>query len=96
MADREDVVVTNRGAGRGTTLLTWLALIVALLALWLAWAAYDRTGGNLDQRIQEQIQKSAENVQQGAQNVQDAVDAGPDGVDEDPTDTPSTNDTTTQ
>ena len=26
----------------------WLALIVALAALWIAWSAYKRTGGTLD------------------------------------------------
>ncbi|HJX27863.1 MAG TPA: hypothetical protein VJ885_08120 [Thermoanaerobaculia bacterium] len=26
----------------------WLALIVALAALWIAWSAYRRTGGTLD------------------------------------------------
>jgi peptidoglycan hydrolase CwlO-like protein len=26
----------------------WLALLVALVALWIAWSAYRRTGGTLD------------------------------------------------
>jgi flagellar motility protein MotE (MotC chaperone) len=26
----------------------WLALLVALVALWIAWSAYRRTGGSLD------------------------------------------------
>jgi membrane protein implicated in regulation of membrane protease activity len=96
MAVREDVVVTDRGAGRGTTLLTWAALIVALLALWLAWAAYDRTGGDLDQRIQEQVQQTSQDAQEGAGAIEEAVDAGPDGVDEDDTDTTAPTDTTTE
>ena len=27
---------------------SWLALLVALVALWIAWSAYRRTGGTLD------------------------------------------------
>lgn len=86
MADRDDVVLTNRGAGRGTTLVAWIALIVALLALWLAWMAYDRTGADLDERIQQQVQESAQDINQGAQETTEAIDAGPDGIDEDDTD----------
>lgn len=76
------VVVTGGAAGRGTTFVAWLALILAVLALWLAWTAYDRTGGDLDERIRQE-------VQQGAQNVEESLDAGPDGVDEDDTDLPT-------
>lgn len=96
MVDRDNVVVANRGAGRGTSLVAWIALIVALLALWLAWMAYDRTGADLDQRIREGVESSAQTVQDGAQNVEEAVDAGPDGVDEDDTDTAAPTDTTTE
>ena len=35
----------NGGGGCGTA---GLALIIALLALWIAWSAYRRTGGSLD------------------------------------------------
>ena len=31
--------------------VAWLALMVALLALYVAWSAYKRTGGNLDQLV---------------------------------------------
>lgn len=86
MADRE-YVTTDRGAGRGTSLVAWLALIVGLLAFWLAWMAYDRTGADLDQRIQQGVQQASDNVQQGAQDAEEAIDAGPDGVDQDDTDT---------
>lgn len=36
---------SKKGGGGGPA---WLALIVALVALWIAWSAYRRTGGTLD------------------------------------------------
>jgi hypothetical protein len=36
----------QKGNGGG---VAWLALILALLALYVAWSAYRRTGGDLDQ-----------------------------------------------
>ena len=90
-----DVVVTKRGAGRGTTLLALLALLVALAALWLGWMAYERTGVNLDQRIQQEVQRAGEALDTGAQEAEEAIDAGPDGVDEDDTD-PAQPDATTE
>lgn len=45
----------GRGAGHGTTLLAWLALVVAVAALVLAWAAFNRTGEDLERRIQQEI-----------------------------------------
>lgn len=90
MADRDNVVV-ERGAGRGTTLLTWVALIVALLALWLSWMAYERTGANLDEKIRQGVQQGLQETQQGLQQTENAIDAGPDGVDEDDTDTTNPN-----
>lgn len=65
----------DRGAGRGTTFLTWVAILLSLLALGLAWAAYNRAGANV-----------ADQVQQGTQDAGNAIDAGPDGVDQDDTD----------
>lgn len=81
MADRDNVVVT-RGTSWATTLLAWIALIAALIALWLAWVAYDRTGTDLDERIQQE-------VRQGVQGAENVLDAGPDGIDEDDTETTS-------
>ncbi len=93
MDGRNDVVAVTRGAGRGTTLLAAVALIIALLALGLAWMAYNRTGADLEDRIQQQVEQSAQDVNQGAQEAGDAIDAGPDGVDEDDTDVNTNNST---
>ena len=71
---------------RGAGLVAWLALVLAIIALWLGWTAYNRTGGDLEQRIQR-------GLQQGAQNVEDTV---PDDVDVDvQEDTNDSQDTTT-
>jgi len=36
------------GSKKGGGGPAWLALLVALVALWIAWSAYRRTGGTLD------------------------------------------------
>lgn len=71
-----DQVYTAR---RGASAVAWIALIVAIVALVLAWIAYDRTGANLEEQIRTQVEQGI-----------NAVDAGPDGVDEDDTDTTNT------
>lgn len=39
---------SKKGGGSGPA---WLALLVALVALWVAWSGYRRTGGTLDTLI---------------------------------------------
>lgn len=72
------------GLARG---LAGLALVLSLLALILAWSAYDRTGGALDERIQKGVSDAAnstvETTRDATNNAADAIDAGPDGVDND-------------
>lgn len=88
----------DRGAGRGTSAVAWIALLLALLALSLAWMAYNRTGADLSDRIRQEVNQSAQSaedatqeasdeIQQGANQTENAIDAGPDGVDSDDTDT---------
>lgn len=84
----DDRVVHSGGsAGMGTTLLTWLALGIATLALILAWVAYDRTGGALDERIRDATNNTVQTTKDATNNAADAIDKGPDGVDNDDTDT---------
>ena len=87
-------VVTDRGAGAGTTLLGWVALILSVLALVLAWMAYDRTGANLDERIQQQVQQVAPDTTQQEEDT-DTTETSPQGTTEEGTDTTDTTDTTT-
>ena len=88
-------VVTDRGAGAGTTLLGWVAVILAVLALVLAWMAYDRTGANLDERIKQQVQQAIPNTTQGTDetNTTETTPTPHDGTDT--TDTDTTTDGTT-
>lgn len=86
MNDREGYVAVDRGAGRGTTAVAWIALLLSLLALALAFTAFSRTS-DIDNRIREGAQDAGQSVERGTQDATDAVDAGPDGVDEDDTDT---------
>lgn len=66
-------VVHDRRGGSGA--VAWLALILAVLALVLAWMAYNRTGDNLENRIQQGVNRAAEN----APDVD--VDVNPGGTD---------------
>ena len=85
VVDQTEPTVVKR-TGAGTKLLSWLALLVATLALILAWWAFNRTGEDLEDRIQRGIQESMVNVEQGVDNGAQTIDEGPDGVDEDDTD----------
>ncbi len=78
----------------GLKLLSWLALLLSLLALGLAYMAYQRTGASLRTDVQQganQAQDAAgqagQKVEEKAQGAGQAIDAGPDGVDEDDTQT---------
>jgi len=86
MVDRTEPAIVTRGAGSGTTLIAWVAFIVALLALVLAWMAYNRTGEDLENRIQDGVQEALTGVERGTNDAVDSIDEGPDGVDEDDTD----------
>ena len=82
----EDRVYTTR---RGASAVAWIALLVAAVALILAWIAYNRTGTDLEDQIKTQVQSSLNAAEQTTQDASDAIDAGPDGVDEDDTDVPT-------
>lgn len=71
---------------RGASVVAWIALIVAVIALVIAWIAYNRTGADLEDQIQTQVQQSLDAAESATQEATDAIDAGPDGVDEDDTD----------
>ena len=85
MAD-EVVYTRNRGA----SVVAWVALIVAILALILGWIAYNRTGDDLENQIQTKVQEGINAADNAAKDASNAVDAGPDGVDEDDTDVQTT------
>lgn len=75
MVERRDEVVvdrrpveSDRSAGGGTTAVAWIALVAALLALALAWMAYNRTGENLEDRIQDAVNQSAQSVEEATRN----------------------------
>lgn len=68
MADRD--IVVDRGAASGPSLVSWIALVVGVVALLLAWMAYDQTGANLDERIQQEVQRAVD----GTQETQDTTE----------------------
>lgn len=73
MSDVTREIVHDRRGGSGV--VAWLALILAVLALALAWMAYNRTGDDLENRIQQGINRTTEN----APDVD--VDVNPNGTD---------------
>ena len=80
MADQ--IYTRNRGA----SVVAWIALIIAAIALILGWIAYNRTGADLEDQIQTQVQQGLNAAEGAAETTEEAIDAGPDGVDEDDTD----------
>lgn len=60
-------------AGHGTTVVAWIALLLAVAALALAWTAFNRTGEDLEQRIQQSVNESIQATEQGAENAGDAL-----------------------
>lgn len=80
----------TRNSRAGVSAVAWIALIVGVIALILAWMAYNRTGADLEQQIQDTVNQSLNTAEDATQNASDAIDAGPDGVDEDDTDVQTT------
>jgi hypothetical protein len=77
----------DHSTARGTnSFLAVMALVIAVAALVLAWAAYNRAGEDLENQIGQGIEQTAEQageaVQEGTDSVEQAVDEGPDGVDD--------------
>lgn len=48
---------------RGTSIVGWIALILSIIALVLAWLAYNRTGADLEAQIQQQVQEATDNIE---------------------------------
>jgi hypothetical protein len=48
---------------RGGRWIAWLALILSIIALLLAWTAYNRTGADLENRIQEGVNNVIDEAQ---------------------------------
>jgi F0F1-type ATP synthase membrane subunit b/b' len=96
----------THSSNTGLKVAAWLALLIAILALVLAWVAYNRTGDDLEKKIQTQVQQGIDKTQNATQDAanatqdtaQDAaqsIDEGPDGVDNDDTNTTAPQSTTT-
>lgn len=83
-------VVRERNTSRA---ISWLALVLAIVALVLAVMAYNRTGKNIDDAVRDaigRVQQSSENAINDAGNAssdaidstEDTIDKGPDGRDD--------------
>lgn len=65
MADRE-VVYDKRGGGKFISLL---ALVLSIIALALAWVTFNRTGEDLESKIQRQVDSAVETTRDNTQNT---------------------------
>jgi sensor domain CHASE-containing protein len=59
VADRE---VIHEYSDRTASALVWLALVLSVIALILAWIAYNRTGEDLESKIQEQVNRAQQSL----------------------------------
>ena len=59
---------TNRGSA-----VVWAALIISIIALILAWAAYNRAGADLEQQIQREVEEAVAEIQVNADRAGDVV-----------------------
>lgn len=67
------------GAAAGT--VSTIAIIISVIALILAWVAYDRTGGDLDERIRSEVQTEVQQIEPAAEEAaQDTEEAFEEGV----------------
>ncbi|MEX2405062.1 MAG: hypothetical protein WD579_00495 [Candidatus Paceibacterota bacterium] len=66
--------------------LAWLALIVGILALILAWSAYNRAGADLETQVDEQIEETVDETDNSAAAANADVEADTDTTDEETTD----------
>jgi sensor domain CHASE-containing protein len=51
--------------------LAWTALVIAIIALILGWVAYNRTGENLEQQIQDAVAEALEETRDAVENIDD-------------------------
>ena len=65
-----------------TKIIAWLALIIAILALALAWTAYDRTGADLDDQIESGVENTDNALDSAGDATEDATKDTLQGIEE--------------
>jgi hypothetical protein len=89
MAEVTREVVRDRRGGSGV--VAWLALLLAIAALLIAWMAYNRSGGDLEDRVQQQVNRALDNVSEEAEDIQsDGQNEVPGATDNETTQTDTT------
>lgn len=81
MDNSNDNYRTNTGSAVAT-----FAIILAIIALTVAWMAYNRSGKDLEDSVGDTVnsatENASENTQEGIDSVERGLDTGPDGVDD--------------
>lgn len=56
-----------------TSWVAWLGLIIAIIALIIGWVAYNRTGEDLTERVQEEVAESLAEIQVSLDNLETEI-----------------------
>lgn len=72
--------MANRSNAKG---VAWVALVLALVALVLAWVAFNRTGQDVEALVEQEVQEAIEEINQTAQDAVDENATGTENVEED-------------
>lgn len=71
---------------RPASFVAWLALVISIAALILGVVAYNRSGRDIQDTINDSINRVQEEAGDAAQDmtdtIEEGVDTGPDGVDD--------------
>lgn len=51
-----------------------MALVLALVALVLAWVAFNRTGQDVEALVEQEVQEAIEEIEQAQQDAEEAVE----------------------
>lgn len=71
-----EIVHDRKGA---SGFIAWLALLLAIAALTLAWLAYNRSGQDLETRIRNQLNQLTNQAQEETKEVKRDVNNNPSG-----------------
>lgn len=58
------------------TIVSWLALIIAVIALFLGWVAFDRTGADLEAEIEQRTNRALQQMRLDLDRLEDRTREG--------------------
>lgn len=55
--------------------MSWIALIIAAIALWFSWIAFNRTGSDLEQIIRDQVNAATADIERNYSEMEATIRA---------------------